>query len=427
MSLQTDGDGLARVDIVVSDGRVSDILPAGSSPVAPVYNADGGQVWPAFADLHTHLDKSHILPRAFNHDGTIETARAQVRSDTLANWTEEDVEARFEFSLHTAYAHGTSAIRTHIDCFVPSQAPISFRVFRKLRDKWAGRIALQATALVGIELYDTPENVGLLDVIAESNARLGGITFRLTEQEDVQLIADKLERLFLFAKSRGLDVDLHVDENGSPASTTLSLIAETIMRTDFQGQVVCGHCCSLSVLDDAVVERTIKLVRDTGIIIVSLPLVNQFLQGRRSDCTPRWRGIPLLRELKAANIPVVLASDNCRDPYHPFGDLDLLEVFGAAVRMAHLDREMSEWSASITRTPFSVMGISSSGAIRCGADADLIIFRGRSFSELLTRKQADRIVIRRGRKVTATPPDIRLLDKFMKVTTPKKIALSQSG
>ncbi len=43
--------------------------------------------------------------------------------------------------------------------------------------------------------------------------------------------------------------------------------------------------------------------------------------------TPRWRGIPPLHELRAAGIPVALASDNTRDQFYAYGDLDMLEVF----------------------------------------------------------------------------------------------------
>jgi diaminopimelate decarboxylase len=39
---------------------------------------------------------------------------------------------------------------------------------------------------------------------------------------------------------------------------------------------------------------------------------------------------------------VSLASDNCRDPYHPFGDLDLLEVFAGGVKIGHLDAAMND-------------------------------------------------------------------------------------
>ena len=47
-------------------------------------------------------------------------------------------------------------------------------------------------------------------------------------------------------------------------------------------------------------------------------------QGQR---TPRWRGVTLLHELRSKGIPVAMASDNTRDQFFAYGDLDMLEVF----------------------------------------------------------------------------------------------------
>ena len=173
-------EGVKRVDLVLEHGKIAAILPAGSTPVGAVFDADNGQAWPTFADLHTHLDKGHVIPRAANRDGTLDTARAQIRADTIAKWKAHDVEARFEFALRTAYAHGTSAIRTHIDCFVMDQAPVSVDVFRQLRERWAGRIELQAVALVSPDLYQDPANASIIDVIANVGGQLGGIVYRLS-------------------------------------------------------------------------------------------------------------------------------------------------------------------------------------------------------------------------------------------------------
>ena len=401
-------DGLVPVDLMIEDGKIADILSPGTVTAAPRYEARGGQAWSTFADLHTHLDKGHIWPRASNPDGTLDTARANTRRDTAAHWTAADVEARFEFALRTAFAHGTSAIRTHLDCFVPGQAEISFGVFRRLRERWEGRIALQASALVSVELYDDPQNAALVDLIASVDGKLGGIVFRLSEKDDPAVLDCRLDHLFALAVERGFDVDLHVDENGSPASTTLAQVAAAVLRSRFKGRVVCGHCCSLGVLDDETAARTIRLVREAGLTVVSLPMVNQYLQGRRADRTPRWRGLTLLRELKAAGVPVVLASDNCRDPYHPFGDHDLLEVFGSGVRGGHLDIDVGDWPGAVTTVPGAVLG--SPARLQRGAPADLILFKGRSFSELLARRQSDRLVIRGGHLVDSALPDYRELD-----------------
>ena len=405
-----DYDGLVRLDVVVERGKIADLLPAGSAVDGTKYDADGGMALPPFADLHAHLDKGHILPRARNPEGTLVGARAQTRADTEKHWRDEDVEARFEFALECAYAHGTGAIRSHIDCFVPGQAEVSFAVFRRLRERWAGRLTIEAAALVSTDLYDTPENRALVDLIEASGASLGGITFRLDHGEDATVIDARLDRLLTIAKQRKLDVDLHVDENGAPSSTTLAQVARAVMRNRFDGNVVCGHCCSLSVQEESVWRHTIGLVRDAGLTIVSLPLVNQFLQGRIDGSTPRWRGIPLLRELKAAGVPVALASDKCRDPYHAFGDHDMIEVFGAGVRMGHLEAELDRWPSSITTVPATILSVPEGGRIRRGGPADFQLFRARDYSELLARRQPDRLIIRGGRCTDAALPDYRKLD-----------------
>jgi cytosine/creatinine deaminase len=170
-------EGVKRVDLIIEHGRIAAILPAGSAPVGALFDADNGQAWPTFADLHAHLDKGHIIPRAANRDGTLNTARLQTRADTMSKWKIHDVEARFEFALRTAYAHGTSVIRTHIDCFVTSQAPVSFNVFRHLRERWAGRTELQAVALVSPDLYQDPANASIIDIIAEVGGKLGCVVY----------------------------------------------------------------------------------------------------------------------------------------------------------------------------------------------------------------------------------------------------------
>ena len=50
------------------------------------------------------------------------------------------------------------------------------------------------------------------------------------------------------------------------------------------------------------------------------------------------------------------------------------------------------------------------GRIEPGAVADLILFRARSMNELLSRPQSDRIVLRAGVKIDASPPDYAELD-----------------
>src|SRR5918994_1326002 len=175
------GDGeQVLVDLAIRDGRIAALHPAGQ--VAPeagpkIIDQDGGEVWPGLIDVHTHLDKGHIWPRAENPDGTFEAAVEAVRADREANWNAEDVRRRFDFGLRCAYAHGTTAIRTHLDS-PPEQCRISWAVFRELRAEWADRMTLQAVSLVTLDdLREAAFAELLADLVAECAGVFGCVAF----------------------------------------------------------------------------------------------------------------------------------------------------------------------------------------------------------------------------------------------------------
>lgn len=408
-----DSEGLLRADIAIAGGRIASIAPAaaGNTPNASGQSVrvelDGGMVLPCFVDMHTHLDKGHIWPRSPNVDGTFLGAIHANTADRDAHWSAEDIAARMDFSLRTAYAHGTRAIRTHLDSDNP-QHRITWPLFAEMREKWAGRIDLQAVSIVGVEgLRDDAYAEELADMVAEHGGILGAALYPVPDLDRL------LERLMHRAANRGLDLDFHADESGNPAAATLRAVAETALRTDFPGRIVAGHCCSLAVQPEAEAEATMARVADAGIAVVSLPMCNMYLQNREPAQplrTPRWRGVTLLHELARHGVPVAVASDNTRDPFYAYGDMDMLEVFREAVRILHLDHPIAPWIDIITRAPAAIIGLPQYGTLAPGASADLVLTRARSYTELLSRPQADRSVIRGGRAIDTTLPDYRELD-----------------
>ncbi|NES67040.1 MAG: amidohydrolase family protein, partial [Okeania sp. SIO2D1] len=197
-----------------------------------------------------------------------------------------------------------------------------------------------------------------------------------------------------------------------PNSRVLYKVAEKAISHQFSGKIICGHCCSLAVQTPEQVTETLKLVKEANISIVSLPMCNLYLQNRQENYTPRWRGVTLLHELKKQGISVAVASDNCRDPFFGFGDHDVLEVFNMSVRIAHLDMPYGDWPCAVTKTPADLIGLPNIGRIGVGLPADLILFKGRSFSELLSRPQHDRVVLRNGQVIDRTLPDYCELDSL---------------
>ncbi len=166
----------------------------------------------------------------------------------------------------------------------------------------------------------------------------------------------------------------------------------------FTGRILAGHCCSLSLMDDDERKRTIDYVVAAGIAVVSLPMCNMYLQGR-GDGTPRWRGTTAFQELAAAGVPVSIASDNTRDPFYAYGDLDMAEVWREGTRILHLDHPFDGWARTVARTPAAVLGCPEHGSLRQGGPADFILFRARSLSEWMARPQQDRTVVRQGRPI----------------------------
>jgi cytosine deaminase len=409
-----DRDGATLVDLIVDNDKIAAIEPAGGTAFAGLPGIDLGSrhVWPTLIDMHAHLDKGHIVNRTQNPDGSFAGALQSTIEDRTQRWTAEDVKRRMEFGLRCAYVHGVAAIRTHLDSLEPDQAQRSWAVFRELRAEWADRVLLQAVALVPIDTFRTPYGRELADLVAASGGILGGVT-RAVGGVHGQLLDDidpLLDTILRLASERGLDVDLHVDESGDPAATALAHVAEAILRNRFKGRVVCGHCCSLAVQPEEQICRTLDVCAEAGIAVVTLPTVNLYLQDRCGGRTPRWRGVAPVHEMRQRGIPVAIAGDNCRDPFHAYGDHDMVDTFRQAVRILHLDHPFADAAAMAGPVPQAIIRAGPLGTIAKGGPARLILFNARTLNELICRPQADRLVIDRGRRVFAELPDYGDLD-----------------
>ena len=300
-------------------------------------------VFPAFVDMHTHLDKGHIWPRSPNPDGSFMGALTTVRADSAARWSAEDLRPRMSFSLRSAYAHGTRAIRTHLDSS-PPQDDITWPVFRELQAEWADRIDLQAVCLIGCDKWTDDDGPfgHTADLVAETRGGvLGMVTYPMPD------LRDRVKGFFAQAAARGLDADFHVDETMDPSVETLRDIAELKMETGFEGRVVVGHCCSLSTQDEARAMDTLDLVARAGIERGQpadvQPLPCRTARPRAPPRTPRGRGITLVHEMRERGIRVSFASDNTRDPFYAYGDMDMLEVMREATRIGHLDHSRQDF------------------------------------------------------------------------------------
>src|SRR5262249_27461148 len=181
-----------------------------------------------------------------------------------------------------------------------------------------------------------------------------------------------LDKIFEAASANGLDLDFHVDESDSRDARSLGQIADAAMRHKFKGKIVAGHCCSLSLLDDNMRATIIAKVAEAGVKVVSLPMCNMYLQDRTAGRTPRWRGVAPLHELDAAGVTVMVASDNTRDPFYAYGDLDMLEVHREATRILHFDHSDRPWLRLTGAASAEVMGLADHGRLTPAPAPDFV-------------------------------------------------------
>ena len=168
--------GLVRTDLALDAGRIG-------AASGPGVDMAGAMVLPAFIDMHTHLDKGQIWGRSPNPDGTFPGALASAGADRERHWTAADLRRRIDFALRSAHAHGTRAIRTHLDS-TPPQDGISWPLFAEIRAEWAGRITLQAASLAGCDMVLDAAFTTLADRVAAQDGTLGLFTFPMPDMPD---------------------------------------------------------------------------------------------------------------------------------------------------------------------------------------------------------------------------------------------------
>jgi cytosine deaminase len=381
----------ALVDVEISRGRIAQVLLAARPSVIGPDDCDlsGHVLLPSFVEPHAHLDKALTASRAANATGDLNGA-IQAMLTIAATLTEQDITRRAETAIKVHLALGTTAIRTHVNV----GGPMGMRALEALievRERWRGLVDLQLVALVATPLDGQPGKD--LKVALKEGADIAGGAPHMDPQPD------RAVRICLEAAGEaGVPLDLHTDETLNPNMLTLSTMADLVSETNFPHPVTASHCVSLAVQDRRVQESVSEQVAEAGIAVVALPQTNLYLQGRDH---PRAmpRALTAIRPLRAAGVTVAAGGDNLRDPFHPVGRGDALEVAALMVTAGHLDHR--DAIGSVTDAPRRVLGLPRV-SLTPGAPADLVAIPAADALEALGAAGAQRTVWKAGRIVART-------------------------
>lgn len=394
--------------LLVSDGRIERLARA-PDPGAPVFDLDGSLLVSAFVEPHVHLDKGDLLAMGLAPERELFAAIEAVRAD-YGRWTAPELQARSEFALRTALAHGCRAMNTYCDWSGPA-APLAWEVLQAQRARWRGRIELQLTGLFPLDLLaDAAAGEAIARAVRAAGGVLGPFVYAAPH------LGELLPRAFDLAQRHDLALDFHVDEHLQPQHAWLPALARLARERGWGARTRFGHACTVPLLAPQLRDRTLDELAACGATLVCLPYTNLYLQDgaqRPPRATPLQRGLTAVHEARRAGVPVAFGSDNHRDVFFPAGDLDPLQALALAAVAAQLDDAALAWADAITSTPARALGLAWDGVLRPGAPADLVLHPGRNSAEVLSRPASGREVLRAGQRLAPQdrePPDFRVLD-----------------
>lgn len=396
-----------KADLLIAEnGRIARIaehidVDAGMAQI----DLAGALVSPGFVDMHQHLDKTGVLKFTPNPSGTLQGAR-----DAFAQYARtappEDITRRASRTMGRCLAHGTTAIRSHVN--VDKDAGFNgIEALAQLRKDWADRLTLQLVAFM------TPHPNQDLDWLTKN---IDGAARLADAVGGTPAVAEEpmryMDILFEAAVRHGRPIDLHLDEHLNPERPLFDAACERVRRHGLQGRAVFSHASVLSALSRAQFEHIRDQILELDIGVVTLPAANLYLQGRSHEVLPP-RGLTRVAELVRAGVSIATASDNIGDPFVPTGSGNMLEMARWTLLAGHLrGDELATVYDMITAIPARLMGLGANYGLREGAFADLVISDCEDVSALVGQGPDWLQVLAKGKPVLRSrTPGIQAADK----------------
>ncbi|MDX6153491.1 amidohydrolase family protein [Marinococcus sp. PL1-022] len=385
---------------VIMNGRYEKIVSAFSyhaeemikqegSPNIEIIDAEGWIMLPTFTDIHTHLDKAYTYEQIPNKTGTLVEAIENYK-ELAGEFEVENIKKRMKKVLEQALANGTGRMRTHINVNSGPGGLKALQTACGLKAEYKNLIDLQVIAMIADPIEELKEDSSfLLSLIKNDIDGVGGAP-HLSEN-----CTEEIKILFAFAAEYQMLIDLHVDEQDDPAVRSIEEIIAQVKHYKYQRKTTVGHLCTLSAMETNEALSIIKEIVGESINIVTLPAANLCLQGRDDQKNVR-RGTTRVKEFLANNACIAAASDNINDPFHPFGNADMLLTALMSAYANHLTgtEDIKKVFDMITKNPSEIFH--EKVDIKIGEKADFVLLEGSSLADVLANQRPGRKVFRNG-------------------------------
>lgn len=376
-------------DLAIDGGRIVAIGQVGVQAREAI-DARGRLVTPGLVEAHIHLDKALLADRVTATAGTLEEA-IRLTGEAKRGFTVEDIRARARRVLDLAVAAGTTVMRTHVEVD-PIVGLAGMEAVLPLREEYRPALDLQVCAFAQEGILQAPGTEASLRRALQMGADLvGGCPYNDTDG------VEHITVIFRLAQAFGVDVDFHVDFFDEPEHLHIREIVEQTIRLGWQGRVAVGHLTELAALPPDQQDEIIEGIVEARLGVISLPVTDLYLMGRRDDASVR-RGLTPIRRLLAAGVPVALATNNVRNPFTPIGTADLAHMAFVAAAAAHMGTpaDLRALVDALTTHPARMLRLEGHG-LRVGCQADLVLWECERVEDIVAALPGPALVVKRGR------------------------------
>ncbi|OZJ03204.1 hypothetical protein BZG36_05021 [Bifiguratus adelaidae] len=410
-----------EVDIYIENGVITKLGRASEIEVTQVLDAEGGLVVPGFVHSHVHLDKAYLLDQCCAETGRFEEALKKT-GELKRQFTEEDVYRRAKRVVEHSIQFGITALRTHVevDTMIGLTAIKAMSRVQQDFKKWIDiQISVFAQeAICGDDLEGTTMRALLCKAMNQFGDSVHCIGSAPYVERSSEMAIANINIVLDIARHYQTDIDFHLGyhlEDGTPSY--LDVIVEKIQQDTFEDYrktphtIALGHMAYLSTLSEEKLKEECQLMRQSPvpITIISLPLSDIYMMGRKDELGNKMRGTAPLFDIAAQGVNVSMDVNNVQNLFQPYGGAgDPLQLAGfAGIGLLHggSQRHAEQIMDFITTRAAKAINLPKAMQlpIEPGRYADLVILHDTThLYDAIANPPVPRTTIKHGRVVSRT-------------------------
>jgi len=390
-------DDKPLVDIGIEKGRIAE-MGAGLKGET-VLDLDGDVVIPSFIETHIHIDKALLESVKPNTEGTLAGA-IKITGELKRAFEDEEVYHRAKKVLQMCIEHGTTIVRCYPDTD-PLARLVGFKACMRLKEEYKDFCEIQVGAFAQEGLIKSPGAYDFLDQAMKLGAdTVNGCPYNENNYEDTK---KHIDQIFELGKKYGKDVGFHADfgdDISDKRYRSIDYIIEKTLKEKYEGRVTVSHMTSLSSLEPAAFDDTVKRMVAAKINMVSCVATDVFLSGRHDQNKVR-RGVVCPTATIKAGLNHCFSTNNVQNGFTPFGNGDLLLIGNLYEHLCWLGTPADQKMLlnMITKNSAKTLRIEDTYGLEKGKNADLVVLHLKSLKDVFVQVPPRRIVMHHGQIV----------------------------